>query len=383
MINKDVYKFIGSSCYKLKTSDSWRGRKDVSCTFTKEEKEALNAMTFFILLTKRQVEEGKVVNWDACIAYIIKRIIRKALTWDSKPENKADIIVKFSGYKKCEADYVHNQFLKATNPKFVEFIDQLALQISEEEEKLFMVAKNHCNLVEFSQVKHVIFEEDIEKIDVRLKYEAMTLKLENYISNELNMLTARLSWARNVVRWQGYGNLLACNILCHMLETAIFAWLMAIETNTILGVGKYCPHQAFVVGLFHDVAEIWTDDIPSPCKDRIMSEQGSIRAITEQQEVEALAKYFYVALSEPVAKYFKNNFMLDELEDEDFHKFMKKADYFSADYEIYWNIVLGLRHVRYKEILETSANVENRTPAIVDLLKVWLDKLKDVVFLEP
>ena len=59
MIDKNVYKFMGSCFYKLKTSDSWRGRKDVSCTFTKEEKEALNAMLFFILLIKEKEEKGR------------------------------------------------------------------------------------------------------------------------------------------------------------------------------------------------------------------------------------------------------------------------------------------------------------------------------------
>lgn len=385
IIDKKVYKFMGSCFYKLKTSDSWRGRKDVSCNFTKEEKEALNAMLFFILLIKAHKERGKEINWNGCIAYVIKRIIRKSLTWDAKPENMDDIRARVPDYDKKVEDYVKVHSYSNTNEQFIKFIDQLADSISDEEKEMFSVAKNHTNLVEFEQIKHVIFEEDIDSIKRRCDEDAQKHHTDEYVSLRLDALISRFSWSRNIVRWQGYGSNLACNILCHMLETAVFAWFMAIEMNRIFGEERFVPEKAFMVGLFHDVAEIWTDDVPSPCKDEIGRSHGEIlRPITEDQERNALNQYFYVNFSDEVASYFKENIMLEELDDHEFHDFMKKADYFSADYEIWWNIVMGLRNFKLKRILDTSmSDMDRRTPAIFSLFREWREKLEQITFLEP
>ena len=341
-------------------------------------------MIFFILLIKRQVEEGKPFNENACIAYSIKRLIRKACTWDSKPENKEDIRKKSGDYDSSENAYVHQLFLVESNKEFVDFLDVLAAQISDEEKELFSVAKNHANMVEFEQIKDVVFDEDVETVKERLERDARNHNTEKYFDESLKHLIKRFSWARNIVRWQGYGAPLSCNILCHMLETAIFAWMMAIEENFNWGGVRYEPAKAFEVGLFHDIAEIWTDDVPSPCKDSILDNGVAIRGLLAEQEKEALEVYFYTAFSDPaMVSFFKNNVMLEELEDEAFHKFIKKADYFSADYEVYWNIVIGFKHYRFLDILKSSNRCEIRTVKQVELITGWIDKILRNEFLEP
>ena len=62
---------------------------------------------------------------------------------------------------------------------------------------------------------------------------------------------------------------------------------------------------------------------------------------------------------------------------------MKKADYFSADFEIWWNIVCGVRHYRFPQILKESANPDKRTPAALVLIEEFNSKLENIVFLEP
>lgn len=384
IIQKNSYKFMGTCFFKLKTSDSWRGRKDADCTFSKEEKEALNVMIFFILLIKRYKEKGIPFNKNACIAYSIKRIIRKACTWDAKPENMEYIRSKIEGYDMSENNFVHEQFIKNSNKAFVDFLDVLASQISDEERELFSVAKNHANLVEFYQIMDIIFDEDVKAVEDRLLRDARRHSTNMFIDKELEHLINRFSWARNIVRWQGYGALLHCNILCHMLETAVFAWLMALEENYVFGGVKYDPAVAFMVGLYHDIPEIWTDDVPSPCKDGIFNNGVALRKLLAEQEKEALERYFYTAFDNTeVVDYFKSSVMLEEIEDEGFHKFMKKADYFSADYEVYWNIIVGLRHYRFKEILENSNIPERRTAHQVELLTEWLEKIRRLEFFEP
>ena len=384
VILKNSYKFVGSCFYKLKTSDSWRGRKDADCTFSKEEKEALNAIIFFILLIKKHKEEGMAFNQNTCIAYVLKRMIRKACTWDAKPENMEYIRNHITDYDVSETNFVHEQFVKSSNKSFVDFLDVLASQISAKERELFSVAKNYANLIEFDQIKDIIFEEDVSKVRDRLHRDADNHNTETFFNELLKSLITRISWSRNIVRWQGYGATLHCNILCHMYETAVFAWMMALEENYVFGGLKYDPAIAFMVGLFHDIPEIWTDDVPSPCKDGIFNNGVALRKLLSEQEKEALDKNFYTVFKNPnVVSYFKQNVMLEEIEDESFHKFMKKADYFSADYEVYWNIVVGLRHYRFLEILKNSNIPERRTSHQVELLTEWIEKIERNEFLEP
>ena len=68
--------------------------------------------------------------------------------------------------------------------------------------------------------------------------------------------------------------------------------------------------KAFTVLLFHDIAEIWTDDINSPAKDGM-----GIRKATEEQELEALNTYFYSKTPDFVDKYFMDGVMLEDIDD--------------------------------------------------------------------
>lgn len=398
MIDENVYKFFGSTFFKLKEAESWRGRSDRACVFKKEEKEALNAMIAVILWNEYAVKENKEVNFDACIAYIINRIIRKSLTWDYKPENILYIRQNFGGYTEKEAVYVRELFEKATSEEFVDEIVKSAAKISSEEEMIFQVAKHFAHWIEYEQIKGTIYKENRRAIKRDLKKQLKEYNVKNYVSKPLSKLVYQMSWSRNIVRWQSCGSILECNILCHMLETAIFGWLMAHEFNRELGFDKFSPAQVFMIGLYHDISEIWTDDIPSPCKNGIGSEQdGLLRAVTEMQERVALSEHFYAALSPKVAKYFKQNIMLEELEDKELHKLLKNADYFSADYECYWQIAKGSRILKFANVIKSSidaaeenysksnnVDISVRTPECYKVLKEWWEeKLSKLIFLEP
>ena len=397
-IYKNAYRFLGSTFFKLKEAESWRGRRDRACVFKKEEKEALNAMSAVILWIDYAIKTKTKINMDACIAYIINRIIRKSLTWDYKPENIRYIRQKFAGYTEKEAEYVRDFFVKATDEEFVAEIERMAKQISDDEERIFQVAKHFAHWIEFEQIKGTIYKENTSAIEFDLKMQLAEFKINEYISESLAKLLYQLSWSRNIVRWQSCGAVLDCNILCHMFETAILGWFMAHEFNREFGYAKFSPAQVFIIGLFHDISEIWTDDIPSPCKNNIGSEQdGLLRPVTEQQERDALMEHFYPSFSPEVAAYFKQNVMLEELKDEELHKLLKNADYLSADYECYWQICKGSRIAKFVNIIKTSIDdtekscasendidVGVRTPECYKLLKEWWqEKLSKMIFFEP
>lgn len=383
MINKKVYHYAQETFIAIKTSANWRGTKEVSEMFSKEAKEALNCMVYFTLLVERKVKENVDVDFDACIAYIVRRAIRKALTWDAKPDNKNDLCKKAGDYLEKEKAYIQSSISQEVSPEFAESLDKLANRISAEEENLYFVAKHYANWIEFSCIKKTIYPSDVREIKKHLKAKLKKYNVSKHISPQLAKLFARFSWARNMVRWQGCAPTLNCDILCHMFETAILGWFMAIEENSNSKDVKIVPHQAFLIGLYHDVSEVWTDDIPSVCKNKIGHEtDGTIRPATEEQEKEALEKYFYPAFSYDVAQYFKKNIMLEELEDEMLHKFIKKADYFSADFEVFWFIKQGSKNKLFMNILKKSSKDEkNRTAEIRELLNEYIQKIENNTFL--
>lgn len=369
VISKNAYEFIRTTFFRVKTFDSWRGRVDLSRRFYKEEKEALNAMTFCFLLVKEEQEKGLDVNWEACIAYIIQRLVRKSLMWDMKPGTKQDLVNLMGNFEKSVDEYVRKNFEEKAGRDFADAIFCLASEISEEEKRLYTIAKHYTNWVEYKFIKDTIWLADKNKIEKELRQELVNNKVDQYITEDLGKLISYLSWSRNIIRWQGCGSTVDCNILCHMFETAILGWLMAIELNQKDDV-IILPRSAFLVGLFHDVPELWTDDIPTPCKDLIKGEYDqNLRPITEDLERKALKKYFYPPLSPETREYFKKNIMLEELNDKEFHKFLKKADYFSADLEVYWMIYQGSNNRLYFDILKRSIKEKKRTPQIHKLLK--------------
>lgn len=382
-LNEKVYKYIGSVLYATKTSESWRGRRDMSIILYKEEKEALNAKIFCILLLENK--DKITVNWDACIAYIVMRVIRKALTWDAKPENKSYLKANITDYEELVKKYIHDSMVDSVGKDFTEGLEKLASQISEEERELYLVAKNFANWVEFCHIQNTIYSDKYKRIRRMLKTEMKKVKVNKHINRKLKKLISQISLSRNIVRWQGCGPTLNCNILCHMFESAIFGYFMAMEENKVCGYEKFVPSDVFKICLYHDDPEIWTDDIPSPCKDISFKEHdGTMRPVTEQQEREALEEYYYPALPKKTREIFKQKIMLEEIKDEELHAFIKKVDYFSADYEVYWFIVSGSVNSRYYHLLlKTLADKDSRTPNTCKLVESFVASVKTKNFLEP
>ena len=378
LVTPEIYKFMASRLFKLKKTDAWRGKMKKTDGFKKEEKEALQAMVYTMLAVYRQEVEGKTFNKSAAIGYFMMRILKKSYTWDAKPYNKKALRDAVHNYDFYEMLYVIKESVRETNLLFISAIYDLADQFTDEDKKLFETTKAVVNQVEFNQIKDSIFLEEQDLTRNQVVSEWDRYGADKYVPNKLEALLERISWGRNTVRWQGYAYVLDCNILAHMLETAVFGWLMALEEND-----TQKAERAFFVGLFHDLAELWTDDIPSPCKDSIHDGSGcNIREITGDLERDALEEMFYTKLHPAVAAYFRQNIIFEDIQDKDFYRFMKKADYFSADYELWWNFCEGSKETRFREIINDSATL-NRTPATQKVVEYMRDAIAPLVLLTP
>lgn len=381
---------------RLKENESWRGSTLPHAGFSKEDKEALNAFIFMILTPIFKKELGITCDLTRFPIYFFKRLCSKAYLWDSKPANKKYLEEHTPDFDRKVDLYVYDNLSDKLGKQFVDWLFIEAGKLDSGTLLCFDIAKSIATFIEFEEIKKE-FRPDRLKDTHQKVYNTINNYCEKYsfidkIINatdeysSLMQLFENISWSRYTFRWQGYHIPVRCSILTHMLESAILGYFMFIENHIDIlksSTPETNPYlydalgKSFAVMLFHDIAEIWTDDIPSPAKDGI-----KIREVTEAQELEALNKYFYSKTPDFVDHYFQSGIMLEDITDKKIKSFFKSADYFSADLEVWWNIRAGSREPRFKEILMRSYLKDYRTPIAKETLKYYTSVIEQFVFFE-
>lgn len=391
-----LYHSYSTLTLRLKESESWRGKTMPHAGFSKEDKEALNAFIFIILNPIFQKEKGIKCDLTRFPLYFFKRLCSKAYLWDSKPANKKYLKAHVENFDCVQDRYIYEKLYYKLGDEFTEWLFEESFKLDENTLKCFEVAKAIATLVEFEEMKGEMRPDQIQETHYNITTQIVKLSKEfPFVTDIVNgtgeycnliQLFQNISWSRYTFRWQGYHSPVRSSILTHMLESAILGYFMFIEkhldelkrstpvTNPKLYDGL---EKAFTVMLFHDIAEIWTDDIPSPAKDGMR-----IRQVTEDQELEALNKYFYSKTPDFVDKYFQDGVMLEDIADKELKKFFKAADYFSADLEVWWNIRAGSREPRFEEILLKSYEKEYRTPIARETLGKFKETIEKLVFFD-
>ena len=128
--------------------------------------------------------------------------------------------------------------------------------------------------------------------------------------------------------------------------------------------------KMFFMGIFHDVAENWTKDIPSPIKDRI----PGFRKATETYEDAMMEEHVYKVLPQYIADALKELRLTKESEH---YTLIKGADYLSADSECYRQLMAGTRDSYFlRAILKRKNNIdegkEMLTPMCMELYKYFV-----------
>src|SRR5699024_6542242 len=96
-------------------------------------------------------------------------------------------------------------------------------------------------------------------------------------NGELFKLLLKISKLRNQNRWAVQSYLVNCSVLGHLFDTGVFAYFIGLEQ---FEGNEKTATKMFHMGIFHDLAEVWTSDVPSPIKDRI----PGFRPATEEYE---------------------------------------------------------------------------------------------------
>lgn len=404
-----LYIILAEAFNRLKACESWRGSQKSQEGFTKEDKEALNALLALTLAPIFKDRYGIPCCAGAMARRVLARVFRKAFMWDYKPNNIKVLKEAKPKFDEAAKEYVRKCIMDLGNDyrSSISYNNIEARVITEEDVKsiadwvcdvimkydnediVYAVAKHLATRIEFAEVKDNLrpdlvseIREDLdEKLASFADYPVVREIAEGEGEyREMMELLEAYSWSRYTFRWQGYYTPVRCSILTHMLETSLLAYLMAYEKLLLTDSkeekaewGKMMG-KGFKVGLYHDITEIWTDDVPSPAKDGL-----DIRKIVEDQERYMTETKIYARLPACVVSELRNGVMLEDAKGPE-KDFYKAADYFSADLEVWWNVKAGARDHRFKKILYKSLEDKRRTLGARTAIRYFLAEIDDEKF---
>ena len=140
---------------------------------------------------------------------------------------------------------------------------------------------------------------------------------------ENNHFFAMLSRMKYINRWGLMRNTRSENISEHSLEVAYIAHALGVINNEIFG-GNLPAERLAILGMYHDVTEIITGDMPTPVK------YYSPVIRNAYSEVEHVAKDEMLSGLPQIMRKHYDKVLLETDEEEELWKYVKGADKMSA-----------------------------------------------------
>lgn len=313
-------------------------------SFNQLTKQALNAIIVFFMAKKLEIVDRITIKWENfpritlftaskncyATADVTARVINMTLAKAGKDESAMDeYTVKVSS----------NVFSHEFAAWMFEGVDTF-------EHSLYKAASKLATLVELEQIGSTDQEFKEKKrasIEKELDMFATVIpSMEFFRSEEFLRGIRYIAKLRYQNRWAIYPKNVNVSVLGHLFDTAVYANMISLEEK----MPEKKATKAFFLGLFHDLAELITKDMPSPTKDGI----PGYRKASEQVEEELMEKELYPLFPEYLANELrKMNFELPE--NAEFRAIIKGADYLSAASEIDRQVKAGTRYFGYLEAL--------------------------------
>lgn len=301
-------------------------------------KQALNCIVAYILAIYAE-ESGVTAHWERFPKIALYRAFQKAYVYFDTPEHIINEICEIGHISKSEFYRVTKEIIvENTNKDFAEFLYE---GIGTDELQIYRAAIKISTYIELMEIRNKIndmeFSIKIQEIGKSLEeFENMpgVSEIFNPKSTIFQTIT-KIASLRNKNRWSVQTYLVECSVLGHLFDTAVFAYFMSLEKNP---KDELTASKMFFMGIFHDVAETWTTDIPSPIKDRIYG----FRAATEEYERRMLKQELYSIIPEFLSKKLQE-IMFEDAANSEFKSLVKGADYLSADSECWRQFIAGSR----------------------------------------
>lgn len=335
-------------------------------------KQSLNCIVAYLLASYSE-HEGVTVTWDRFPKIALYRAFQKVYVYFDTPEHIIKEICELGNIKKdAFTDVTKEIIVEQTDEEFANFICE---GIGTYEFRIYRAATKIATTIELLEISKNMKPDDFSikyhELDQALKefddipgIHEMT-KLEGNVFNVLQ----KISSLRNKNRWASHVYAMECSVLGHLFDTAVFAYLLSLEEKT---TDTAYATTMFFGGIWHDVAETWTTDIPSPIKDRIKG----FRKATEEYELKKLEEELY----SKVPKFLEEKLhlvMIEELAGKDEYKLLKGADYLSADSECYRQYRAGSRDdyflgAMYRRIPKIESGEVALTPVCHELYNYFV-----------
>lgn len=290
-------------------------------------KQSLNCIVAYILACYAE-EAGITINWERFPKIALYRAFQKVYVYFDTPEHIMDEILNIGNIQKNVFDQVTREII--TEKTDEQFADLLCEGIGTYELRIYRAATkiaSYIELIETVKTNTYEYQVKVQQLNKSIKEFSDIPGVEEIfdMDNSIFKVVQNISSLRNRTRWAVQAYSIKCSVLGHLFDTAIFAYFMSLEENAN---NEVLAANMFFMGIFHDVAETWTSDIPSPIKDRI----PNFRAATEEYELQMLQKELYDKVPDFLALKFKQVMFEDE-SNKEYKKLLKGADYLSADSE--------------------------------------------------
>lgn len=345
-------------------------------SFNEMAKQALNSLICYILACFAE-NAGEFIDWTRFPKYALYRAFEKAYVVFNTPKSKYLEIFQMGNISPSE-------FSKATRRKISEIVDPafsefLSESLGTREEHIFKAATTIATKIELLQL-----HSRCESSKYDQKFDTVANDMAKYhdipgfkeVSDPNGNLFKLLqfisdSYLRHHTRWCELGYEVPCTILGHLYSTAVWAYFMSLEEHP---EDEALATKRYFMGIFHDVAEAWTTDLPSPIKDYIKG----LRDACELFEEKVLEDNIYSKVPDFLAKKI-HEVMFEEPQNVEEHKaLIKGADYLSADTECWLQYQLGSRDPYFwGAILRRQPGIDNGSIVLTPLCGQLQQYFKD------
>lgn len=310
-------------------------------------KQALNCITSYILASYAE-NSGKTVRWDRFPKIAIYRAFQKAYVYFDTPEHIIDELCALGNIPRDLFDKTTKEIIaEKTDQSFADYISE---GVGTFEMEIFQAATKVATMIELLEIGtavtpqfHITKTQQISKNIEAFSHIPGVREISDCHSGVFQALQI-ISTLRNRTRWASHSYSIECSVLGHLFDTAVFAYFMSLEQDPD---NEDLATKMFWLGVFHDVAETWTSDIPSPIKNRI----PNFRKATELYELQKLEDELLNRVPPFLAQKLQS-VMFEGEENQKYKKLLKGADYLSADSECWRQYVAGTRDTYFLAAIE-------------------------------
>lgn len=338
----------------------WSEVTVTSGSFTEQSKQGLNCMIAYIWAQEMK-HAGFSVDFTKFPKIALFRGFTKTQQCDVS-ETNLDTIFRLGNVSKANfAEMIWGVIEENCSP---EFFNHLQVDPDCLEAQIYRAATKVATLLELKEIRGLIAPKDYslkvtQQLDVIRKFSNLPC-YDIIMSDAYQEIFRNFAKLRNRIRWAKHPNIIPCSVLGHMYDVGIFAYLMSLEVNPC---DENLATQYFFMGVFHDLPECWTGDMPSPIKDSI----PGLRKATEEFENMVMQENVYSHLPPHMTNALRA-VMLEDEENVQYKKFLKKSDNFSAYVECWRQIDAGSHHKYFQNVVRTDYQNKEKLPQNFRLL---------------